>query len=28
MGRPDDYATAIEEFEARRAEFLPNEVTR
>ena len=23
MGRPDDYATAIEEFEARRNEFLP-----
>jgi NDP-mannose synthase len=28
MGRPDDYATAIEEFEARRNEFLPNEVAR
>jgi len=26
MGRPDDYATAIEEFESRRDEFLPNEV--
>lgn len=25
MGRPDDYATAIEEFEARRKEFLPGE---
>lgn len=25
MGRPDDYATAIEEFEARRKEFLPDE---
>jgi NDP-mannose synthase len=25
MGRPDDYATAIEEFEARRDEFLPTE---
>lgn len=25
MGRPDDYATAIEEFEARRSEFLPGE---
>lgn len=25
MGRPDDYATAIEDFEARRAEFLPQE---
>ena len=23
MGRPDDYATAIEEFESRRDEFLP-----
>ena len=23
MGRPDDYATAIEEFESRRGEFLP-----
>jgi NDP-sugar pyrophosphorylase family protein len=23
MGRPDDYATAIDEFEARRADFLP-----
>ncbi len=28
MGRPDDYATAIEEFEARRDEFLPSEVDR
>jgi NDP-mannose synthase len=25
MGRPDDYARAIEEFESRRAEFLPME---
>lgn len=25
MGRPDDYATAIDEFESRRAEFLPGE---
>jgi len=25
MGRPDDYARAIEEFEARRGEFLPTE---
>jgi NDP-sugar pyrophosphorylase family protein len=25
MGRPDDYATAIEEFESRRSEFLPGE---
>lgn len=25
MGRPDDYATAVEEFEARRHEFLPGE---
>jgi NDP-mannose synthase len=25
MGRPDDYATAIEEFESRRHEFLPND---
>jgi NDP-sugar pyrophosphorylase family protein len=25
IGRPDDYATAIDEFEARRAEFLPPE---
>lgn len=25
MGRPDDYATAIEEFESRRNEFLPQE---
>lgn len=25
IGRPDDYATAIEEFESRRAEFLPGE---
>ena len=25
MGRPDDYAIAIEEFEARRKEFLPGE---
>ncbi|MDP1533875.1 MAG: sugar phosphate nucleotidyltransferase, partial [Rubrivivax sp.] len=25
MGRPDDYATAIEEFESRRNEFLPHE---
>ncbi len=25
MGRPDDYARAIEEFERRRAEFLPGE---
>ena len=28
MGRPDDYATAIDEFESRRAEFLPSEVAR
>ena len=28
MGRPDDYATAIDEFELRRAEFLPSEVAR
>ena len=28
MGRPDDYARAIEEFESRRAEFLPNEGAR
>jgi NDP-mannose synthase len=28
MGRPDDYATAIDEFEARRHEFLPEEATR
>lgn len=28
MGRPDDYATAIEDFEARRDEFLPQEATR
>ena len=25
MGRPDDYAKAVEEFEARRREFLPDE---
>lgn len=25
IGRPDDYATAIDEFEARRSEFLPQE---
>lgn len=25
IGRPDDYATAIEEFESRRSEFLPGE---
>lgn len=25
IGRPDDYATAIEEFESRRGEFLPGE---
>jgi len=25
MGRPDDYARAIEEFESRRADFLPRE---
>jgi NDP-sugar pyrophosphorylase family protein len=25
MGRPDDYARAIEEFESRRTEFLPKE---
>lgn len=25
MGRPDDYTLAIDEFEARRAEFLPKE---
>ena len=25
MGRPDDYARAIEEFESRRADFLPTE---
>lgn len=28
MGRPDDYATAIDEFEARRQEFLPDEAPR
>jgi NDP-sugar pyrophosphorylase family protein len=28
MGRPDDYATAIDEFESRRDEFLPNERVR
>jgi NDP-sugar pyrophosphorylase family protein len=28
MGRPDDYATAIEEFEARRHEFLTDEAAR
>jgi NDP-sugar pyrophosphorylase family protein len=28
MGRPDDYATAIDEFESRRAEFLPSEIAR
>jgi NDP-sugar pyrophosphorylase family protein len=28
MGRPDDYATAIEEFESRRHEFLPSESAR
>lgn len=28
IGRPDDYATAIEEFESRRHEFLPGEVAR
>lgn len=28
MGRPDDYATAIEEFESRRHEFLPEEAAR
>jgi NDP-sugar pyrophosphorylase family protein len=27
IGRPDDYATAIEEFESRRALFLPEERT-
>ena len=27
MGRPDDYATAIDEFEKRRHEFLPDEAT-
>lgn len=27
IGRPDDYATAIDEFESRRAEFLPTEAT-
>jgi NDP-sugar pyrophosphorylase family protein len=27
IGRPDDYATAIEEFESRRALFLPEEPT-
>jgi len=27
MGRPDDYATAIDEFEKRRHEFLPEEAT-
>jgi NDP-sugar pyrophosphorylase family protein len=26
MGRPDDYATAIDEFESRRTEFLPQKV--
>lgn len=25
IGRPDDYATAIEEFDSRRSEFLPGE---
>lgn len=25
IGRPDDYATAIEEFESRRAEFIPED---
>lgn len=28
MGRPDDYATAIEEFESRRSEFLPGEAAQ
>lgn len=28
MGRPDDYATAIDEFESRRSEFLPKESAR
>lgn len=28
MGRPDDYATAIDEFESRRDEFLPQEAAR
>jgi len=28
IGRPDDYATAIDEFEARRHEFLPQETAR
>jgi NDP-sugar pyrophosphorylase family protein len=28
MGRPDDYATAIDEFESRRSEFLPSEIAR
>mgnify|MGYP003383671965 CR=1 FL=1 len=28
MGRPDDYATAIEEFETRRHEFLTDEAAR
>lgn len=28
MGRPDDYATAIDEFESRRHEFLPEDPTR
>jgi len=27
IGRHDDYAQAVEEFEARRAEFLPGETT-
>jgi NDP-mannose synthase len=28
MGRPDDYATAIDEFESRRREFIPDEDTQ
>ena len=28
MGRPDDYASAIDEFESRRHEFLPEEASR
>jgi NDP-mannose synthase len=28
IGRPDDYAVAIDEFESRRAEFLPSGLTQ
>jgi NDP-sugar pyrophosphorylase family protein len=28
IGRPDDYARAVEEFDTRRAEFLPSEPTK